>query len=62
MVLDLPNTSTLTVPHVVLPPNHKIIFLLLHNYNFAIVMNPKVNKYLGFLMVLGDSWDKDHST
>lgn len=30
------------VPHVVLNPNHKIIFLLLHNCNFSIVMHRNV--------------------
>ena len=39
------------VPLAVLTPNHKIIFLLLHNYNFAIVMNQNVNIwYVGYLL------------
>ena len=32
-----------TVPRVVVTPNHKIILLLLHNYNFATVINHNVN-------------------
>ena len=32
-----------TVPHVVVTPNYKIILLLLHNCNFATVMNHYVN-------------------
>ena len=32
-----------TVPHVVVTPNHKIISLLLRDYNFANVMNHNVN-------------------
>jgi hypothetical protein len=32
-----------TVPHVVGTPRHKIILLLLHNCNFAAVMNHIVN-------------------
>ena len=32
-----------TVPHVVVTSNHKIISLLLHNCNFATVMNYNVN-------------------
>jgi hypothetical protein len=30
-------------PHVVVTPNHKIIFSLLHDHNFAAVMNYNVN-------------------
>ena len=30
-------------PHVVVTPNHKIIALMLHNCNFATVMNHNVN-------------------
>jgi hypothetical protein len=29
--------------HVVVTPNHKIVLLLLHNCNFAIIMNCKCN-------------------
>jgi hypothetical protein len=32
-----------TAPHVAVTPNHKIILLLLHNCNFATVMNCDVN-------------------
>lgn len=32
-----------TVPQVVLTPNHKVISLLLHNCNFATVVNRNVN-------------------
>ena len=32
-----------TVPHLVVTPNHKIILLLIHNCNFATVMNYSVN-------------------
>ena len=32
-----------TVPHVVVTSNHKIILLLLHNCNFATVINHNVN-------------------
>jgi hypothetical protein len=32
-----------TGPHVVLTPHHKIISLLLHNWNFATVLNHNVN-------------------
>ena len=32
-----------TVPHVVVTPNHKSISLLLHNCNFATLMNCNVN-------------------
>jgi hypothetical protein len=32
-----------TVPHVVVTPNHIIISLLLHIYNFLIVMSNSVN-------------------
>lgn len=32
-----------TVPHVVGTPNHRIISLLLHNYNFTTVRNHNVN-------------------
>jgi hypothetical protein len=33
-------------------PTHKIIFVLLHNWNFAAVVNHDVN--ICFLMVLGE--------
>jgi hypothetical protein len=54
-VLSLPNASTLWYsssccgePH---PPNCKVISLLLHNYNFATVMNHDVNnQYVGYLI------------
>lgn len=41
VVLNLPNTGTLfsTVPDVVMSPKHRIILLLLHNSNFAFVVN-----------------------
>lgn len=40
VVLNLPYISTLnTVPHVVLTPNHKVISKLLHNCNFATIIN-----------------------
>jgi hypothetical protein len=32
-----------TVPHVVVTPKHKMISILLHNYNFATVINYNVN-------------------
>lgn len=41
VVLNLLLQSFNTVPHVVIP-NHKVIFLLLHNCNFVIVMNYNV--------------------
>jgi len=44
VVLNIPNTETSdTVPLVVVTPNHKVILLLLHNHNFAAVMNFNVN-------------------
>ena len=40
-----------TVLHVVMTPNHKIILLLFHNYNFATVMICNVNIwYVGYLI------------
>ena len=51
VVLNLPNTSTLnTAPHVVVTPTHKIFLFLLHNCNFATVMNHF--KHLIFLIGL----------
>lgn len=41
VVLNLPNAVTL--PQVVVTHNHKMISLLLHNSNFATVMNYNVN-------------------
>jgi hypothetical protein len=44
VALSLPNAVTFnTVPHVVVTPNHKVIMLLLHNCNFATIMNHHVN-------------------
>lgn len=31
------------VSHAVVTPNHKLMSLLLHNYNFATVLNRNVN-------------------
>lgn len=43
-VLNLPNNVTFnTVSHTVVTPNYRIISLLLHNCNFAIIMNCSVN-------------------
>lgn len=40
-----------TVPHIVVTPNHKIISLLLHNYNLAIDMDCNVNiRSAGYLV------------
>jgi hypothetical protein len=40
VVLNLPNPTTFQYsPHVVAKPNIKLFSLLLHNYNFATVMN-----------------------
>lgn len=42
--LNLPNAVTFnTVICVVVTPDHKIILLLLHTYNFTVVMNCNVN-------------------
>ena len=38
-----------TVPHVMVTPNHNIILLLLHNYNFATIMSHNVNIFSGGL-------------
>ena len=47
LILQLLNT----VSHVVVNPNHKIISLLLHNCNFATVVNHNVNiLYAGYLI------------
>jgi hypothetical protein len=44
VALNLPNALTFnTVPHIAVNPNHKIILLLFHNFNFATVMNHNVN-------------------
>ena len=46
VVLNPPNAVTLLIqliPRVVATLNHKIISLLLHNCNFAVVMNHHVN-------------------
>ena len=40
-----------TLPHVVLTPNHEIILLLLHNCNFATVMNSNVNIWLAGCLI-----------
>jgi hypothetical protein len=48
-----------TVPHV-LTPNHKIIFLLLHNSHFATVMNHNVNIFGDESLPMGSQltgWD-----
>ena len=43
--------STSLMSYVVVTHNHKIIMLLLHNCNFATVMNHNVNKlYIGYLI------------
>ena len=42
VVLNLPNATFNTVPHVVVAPKHKIL-LLLHNCNLATVMNCNLN-------------------
>lgn len=44
VVLNLPNAAILyfTVPNVV-TPNQKLFSLLLHNFNFATVMNNNIN-------------------
>jgi hypothetical protein len=48
--LTFPNAVTVNTVHVVLTPSHNIILLLLHNYNFATVMNYNVNiSYAGYL-------------
>lgn len=52
VALNLPNAVTLVVT-----PTIKSFSLLLHNCNFATVMNLKV-KYLCFPMVLGDPCER----
>jgi hypothetical protein len=44
VVLNFPNAAILfkTVPHVVVTANYKIL-LLLHNCNFATVLNHNIN-------------------
>lgn len=51
VVFNLPNVSTLyTVPQVVVNPNHKIILLLIQNYNFSTIMNYNANIWnVGYL-------------
>ena len=45
-VLGLPTAVTLNiVPHFVVTANHTIVLLLLHNCNFAPVMNHSVNSW-----------------
>ena len=40
-----------TVPHVVMTPNHQIISVLLHKYNFATIMNCYIDIwYVGYLI------------
>jgi hypothetical protein len=40
-----------TVPHVVVTPNHDIIWLLLHNCNFSTIMNHNINIwYVGYII------------
>ena len=47
LILQLLNT----VSHVVVNPNHKIISLLLHNCNFAAIINNNVTiSYAGYLI------------
>lgn len=44
VVPNLPSAPTLnTVPRVTVTPSHKIVSLLLHNSNFAALMNFNVN-------------------
>ena len=44
VVLSLPNAAALcVVPRVVVTPNTKLFLLLLHNCDFATVMNLNVN-------------------
>ena len=44
VVLNLPTVVTFnTVPPAVVTPNHKLILLLLHNCNFATVMDHNIN-------------------
>lgn len=56
VVFNLPNVSTLyTVPQVVVNPNHKIILLLIQNYNFSTIMNYNANIWnVGYLTY--DPW------
>lgn len=39
-----------TGPHVLVPPNRKIVFVAIYSYSFAIINH----KYLCFLVVLDD--------
>lgn len=50
-----PNAAVHTIPYIVMFSNHKIISLLLHNYNFAAVINNNnVLLYHKYISVFSD--------